>query len=154
MAFDAIEKAIFNRVFKRIEERKDSIKSLEPFRAKGVGIEGWLKVEVIRALEEMPGIKVTKINGKGADLTLKIEKDGEKKIELKSGTNFGLSYVNKAIKKYPEAPCLFLLASNRPKDDKKKMNGMKAELDIYQKEIKSKGTGIWIIGLVKKHNLV
>jgi len=61
----SLEEKIFNIVAKRIIERKESLRQIGKY--KKIGIEAWLKVEVVAVL----GNRVKKVHNLGADLELK-----------------------------------------------------------------------------------
>jgi len=73
---------IFEPVKKRVTGRADSLSEIRRLCANS-GIEGWLKVEAVKALSCM----VKSVNNQGPDLTLT---DGTQ-IELKGATNFDVT---------------------------------------------------------------
>jgi hypothetical protein len=94
--FDLI-KNIFNPVAAHLQTVAQSLHAIRRFQ--GGGIEGWFKVEVVAALEEL----VDKVRNKGPDLLL----NNGNVIELKAGCGLDAAYIRKGASKY-RAPCLFL----------------------------------------------
>jgi len=110
---------IFNLVLNHIkaEERKESLKAIERYVNKGVGLESWFKVETVRILNNAGNreIEVKEIHGKGPDLKLN---DG-RRIELKATTDFNSRYIIEGLA-YDDCPCLFLVCISGT--DKKMIN--------------------------------
>jgi|WetSurMetagenome_2_1015567.scaffolds.fasta_scaffold81512_1 hypothetical protein len=137
MPLDLI-KDIFDPVVEKIKQKIESLRNIKPF--KGVGIEGWFKVEIVAAL----GNKVKSIKNSGPDLELE---DGTK-IEIKAATDFNKNYFFDPIQKY-NAPCLFLADGSNPK---KLTDNLRDDVELVYEVIndpKEGSKGDWLIGLVK-----
>ena len=138
MPFDESERQIFKKVWERVKKRKDSLRPLEQWRGRGLGIEGWLKVETLNALN------VKKVQNVGVDLIVE-EKGETKKVELKAQTGFGLGkWLTDAACKADVDICLYL--QSRSKLMNSRIRKLKcAGFDIDCREINSH----WILMLIK-----
>ena len=126
---------VFQPVFLRITERRDSLREVK--RLTNVGIEGWFKVEIVAALGE----RVSKLNNKGPDLTLK----DQTKIEIKAATNFAKSWcVIDPIKKYG-FPVLFLADGS----DTEKFTDADDAFEVIGCEVVFDGANSWLLGMAK-----
>jgi hypothetical protein len=95
----------FRLVAERVKDRRDSLLSLTRFHH--LGIEGWLKVEAVRALEN----RIKRLHNHAPDLELV----DELFIELKAGTDFNRTWISDALKyasRYQRFGCLFLYSGN------------------------------------------
>ena len=84
------------------DQMKTQIHILNDLRkAKGLGIEGWFKIELYHALKQ--SVIPVKIKNKGPDLIFE-----DFKLEVKSAQSKSASWVRKKGLKYPGVDCLFL----------------------------------------------
>jgi len=134
MSFD-LKADVFEPVVERIIARRDSLVNVKPFPR--TGIEGWFKVEIIAALEDM----VKALQNKGPDLLLK---DGTR-IELKAATDFHKGFFAGPIRKY-NVPSLFL--GDGP-DPTKLTSCADPAIEIVGYKVFSDGRNDWLLGLVR-----
>jgi len=92
-------KRILSAVTKKVQEHVDLIDPVFKFRA---GIEGWFKVELVAALNDL-NEEVVNLKNKGPDIIL----SDNLQIELKGATDFNPSYLRDGALK-DGVPCLFL----------------------------------------------
>ena len=143
-----VDKLILSTVLKRVQKRVDSLEPLSRFAGRGLGIEGWFKVETIAALEHIANIKV---NNKGPDLTIVI--GGEiKEVELKAH-NLRFSWVKEGIKQHEKAgrhvdSCLFLI----PKGKNLARDKEKLRREGFQVSTRNVGSK-WIVGTLKRKQM-
>jgi len=135
-----IKNEIFKPVAERIRERASSLSEIHRFHC--CGIEGWLKVEAIKALSGM----VKSVNNRGPDITLT---DGTQ-IELKGATNFDAASIRRGCLK-DDAPCLFLADGSNPKKVKNIEN---EKVEVKASQIISDGPNNWMVGLAAPLNPV
>jgi hypothetical protein len=136
-----LKEKIFDPVAKRVMDGADSLLHLAKFPRSG--IEGWLKVEAVRALADL----VRKLQNKGPDLQL-IE---DFFVELKGATECNQVGILDVLKKYQADPryrrlaCLFIgSGSNIPRC----INYWNANARVLAYERFSVGTDDWIVGLI------
>lgn len=136
MCFDENEQNILQKVYKRVRERRDSLKPLEN-RQEHIGFEGWLKVEAIASLE------VLEVRNHGPDLLVS-EGGSSIEVELKTGTWFELSndWLEDATR---NATCLFLV--RRPQNNEaERIKAYQENFQIVYRDIDD----YWMIGLAKR----
>ncbi len=92
---------VFLPVLARVSERAESLGHVKRFPR--AGIEGWLKVEVVAALDR----KVRSLRNKGPDPVLEDGTRDGMPLELKAATNFDPAWYLDPMRKYG-TPCLFL----------------------------------------------
>jgi uncharacterized protein Veg len=114
---------IFKLITERITMRISSLSAIERFRNIGIGLEGWFKVEVVKALERE--FEVEEIKGKGPDLKFR----NGKRIELKAASDFNPSYIISGLT-YENCPCVFLA---RVIKRNKKMKEEEIETELNKK---------------------
>jgi hypothetical protein len=132
-----LKEDIFLPVASRIRTRADSLRAIKRFARSG--IEGWLKVEAVAALDA----KIKQVQNTGPDLELG---DGTK-IELKAATNFELSWIIDAGLKY-KCPCLFL-GDGKDRAKIEKINQL-SNINLIGYEIFSDGESDWVIGIAEQ----
>jgi hypothetical protein len=144
MESEILKNDVFPIVLNRITERKDSLVPMGRFLASG--LEGWFKVEVVRALANTKySIKEIRGSNSGrADLLLE---DGIE-IELKGQTNFVPSEIRVGLKY--GTPCLFLADGSNKSTIRKLESDKDVEMICY--ETFSDGPNEWIIGLIRPRN--
>jgi len=133
---------LFNIIFNHISKRVESLSTIEQrrFREKGIGLEGWLKVEILKALELAGKINIVKdVKGKGPDL---IFKNGLK-VELKAASDFNYKYFLSGLGYKNCSYCIFLGYNEKDigeEDVKKqfKIYSEKEEIDL-KKEVNRGG---------------
>ena len=131
-----IENDVLKPVAERIRQKADSLRGLHRFV--NAGIEGWLKVEAVRAL----GTIVRGLRGKVPDLELN---DGTL-IELKAGT--GRSTHDFAVGcKYGTA-CIFLAAGHDPSHQAAFLSKLMLQVNLLAYEIIPDGSDDWVLGLI------
>lgn len=130
-----LKEDIFIPIAKRVKERLESLKAVEKFSSSG--IEGWLKVEAVVALEG----KVEAVQNKGPDLKLK----DDTKLELKAATDLNPSWFLPGLKYY--CPCIFLGCARDPKKIKSMKDRLGDKLIGYEELGGEKGT--WVIGIIQ-----
>jgi len=169
---------IFNLVLNHIkaEERKESLKAIERYGNKGIGLESWFKLEIVRVLNNASNreIEVKEIHGEGPDLKLN---DG-RRIELKATTDFNSRYIIEGLA-YDNCPCLFLVCisdSNKKmineeeikeelrkscssgiflKDDKGKPSKNKINMDVEIIDVKELYAGErWFLGFINRKEVI
>lgn len=133
---DHILKEILKKVARRIRDRADSLKPMKRFARSG--IEGWLKVETVAALQG----EVKSLQNKGPDVILK----GEIPIELKAATNFEAGWVADGALKH-DCPCLFL--GDGAKHDRIADLLADRGVELVGYEVFSDGETEWVLGIVK-----
>ena len=121
-------------------ERRDALLKLARFSR--LGIEGWLKVEAIRALLD----RVEKVWNKGPDLQFA----DDLFVELKGATDCNSVYILEGLKcgtlsPYQRLACLFLGSGQNILDC---VDRLKRNSNVVAYEIFSVGTDQWIIGLI------
>ena len=137
-------KKIFQQIARRIEKRKDSLTTIKKLEknstTKGMGIEGWLKVETAKAL----GDKIKKIQNRGPDIIL--EDNGTIfEIELKGMSNFSIT--ENSLNKNPQADIYLYLCGC---DTNKWKELLKFKTwKLVDKRIFNDGVGEWILFMVK-----
>jgi len=144
MASNHTPKEIFVLVADHVKRRKESLREIKRF--KNTGIEGWLKVETIAALQD----DVTELDEMDISPDLVVEVHGNKlEIELKAATDFNTGYIKNGATRYASERtfCLFLGDGS----DKEKIEELLSDSDI---EVVSRETfrdngNKWIIGLIK-----
>ena len=151
MTDEELKKHVFKPVLKRLNERKESLSHLKRFLGEGKGIEAWLKVEVLAALETKK-VKVADFYGKGADLKL----SNGQRIELKAATDFNPRHIVKDGAEKHKAPCLFLAdgRDDEPRSKKLRKNRIQRFEKLHAKLVDEQkldcGNGCkWIVGLVR-----
>ena len=139
---------VFLPVFKRLNNRKESLRHLKRFLGRRRGIEAWLKVEIVAALGEM----VDDFRGRGADLLMR---DGGK-IELKAATDFNPRDIVKEGAEKHKAPCLFLAdgRNDTPRHkqllDNRIARFQDLDMNLIDHRILNCGNNNkWIIGLIE-----
>jgi len=130
-----LKKDIFLPVANRIRTRADSLKAIKRFAK--CGIEGWLKVEAVAALDA----KIKYVKNKGPDLVV----GHGIQIELKAATDFNPSGIIDGTLKY-NCPCLFLADGSDPAKIAK-INQF-ANVSIIDYQIFSDGEADWVIGII------
>ena len=140
-----VDELILRTVVKRVRKRVGSLEPLLMFPSGGLGIEGWLKVETIAALEYIAKIKV---NNNGPDLTIVIN-DETKEVELKAHRG-GFSWIKKGITQHESAgkhvdSCLFLM----PKGKNLARDKEKLEREGFQVSTRNIGSK-WVVGMMKR----
>lgn len=149
---------LFNMVLKRVKSRADSLKKFnQRWNCKGSGIEGWLKVEFVAAVNKRFG--AVKTGGGGGhkrtgqtfpDILLNIKgtKDNVG-IELKaSGTDWSPTGGGD-WKKYENRVLIFICPSNKDKIEKYKQVLKKYDEAFYLEEICSVTTSdAFYLGLI------
>ena len=136
---------VLDPVARRVKSRRDSLTEFHRPEFRTVGLEGWFKVEAVKALGKL----VKRISSRGPDLELA---DGDSKvmIELKGAPDLNLSYLRDGATKYcgPEYPnfagCLFLADGS---DDSRTKKLSKGDFELQYRTIKD-GEGTWIVGLL------
>ncbi len=126
---------LFKKISERIENNSDSLQYCKI--CNNMGLEGWLKVETIRALEN----KVKKVCGKGADLILDVNNE-EIKVELKGMSNFDISYIKKGFK---QAEVVLFLADGNKKKFLKLGRGINSRYNFF-----TDGKNEWVISMMIK----
>jgi len=135
-----LKEMIFDPVAERVKDRRDALLNLARFPR--LGIEGWLKVEAIRALLD----RVEKVWNKGPDLQFA----DDLFVELKGATDCNSVYILEGLKygtlpPYQRLACLFLgSGQNIPAC----VDRLKRNSNVVAYEIFSVGTDQWIIGLI------
>jgi hypothetical protein len=133
-----LKEKVFGPVAKRVMDRADSLLRIARFPL--TGIEGWLKVEAVRALGDL----VQKLQNRGPDLGLV----GDRFIELKGATDCNPSWILGGLKyqtDYPRLACLFIgSGSNIPAC----VERLKQDSRVVAYETFSIGTDNWIVGLI------
>ena len=127
---------ILKPVFEKIQNVKESLKNIKRF--KQMGIEGWFKIVVISALNDI----MKSINNNGADITLR----DDRKIELKAATDLNVNYIIKGATYY-NSLCLFLGDGNNEKSIEKIRNCKGIEtigVEIFEVDNEK-----WVVGLIK-----
>jgi hypothetical protein len=140
-------KSIFQQIASRLESRRDSLSEIKKLEnssngSKGMGIEGWLQVEAVKALGE----KIKKVQNRGPDLI--IDDNGKKfDIELKGMSNF--SVTDNSFKAHQADTYLFLcdFDGNQEKKLERLKNIKKWKLIDYRKF--NDGVGDWILFMMK-----
>ena len=136
-----LKENVFSPVAERIIDRADSLMYLSRFYC--VGIEGWLKVEAVRAL----GNHVVRLQNQGPDLEL-IDSFF---VELKAATDCNPSWFLDPLKKhennpeYPKLACLFLGSGRNISTC---MERLERESRVIDSKRFSVGEHEWIVGLV------
>jgi hypothetical protein len=126
----------FRLVAERVKDRRDSLLSVTRFRR--LGIEGWFKVEAVRAL----GNRMKRLHNHGPDLELV----DELFIELKAGTDFNPSWISEALKyasTHQRFGCLFLYSGNISTCVEQLKHWTMLDHEKFSVE-----TDEWIIGLI------
>jgi hypothetical protein len=90
---------VFNYAVSHFPNVMHTLSSIEKLNQKTMGLEGWFKIELIKALEQTDIIE--KVNNKGPSLKLK----NDTYLELKAGADLNFTYILKGVK---QCPCLFL----------------------------------------------
>ena len=135
-----LKQEVFDLIAERVKDRRDSLLHIARFPR--LGIEGWLKVEAVRALSD----RVEKILNTGPDLQLA---DGVF-IELKGATDCNPSYILgglifKTEPRYRRLACLFLGSGNS-------ISTCMAKLELGSRVLAyerfSAGTHEWVVGLI------
>jgi hypothetical protein len=97
------ENEIYNKIFryacKHFSTAIHTLTGIEKLNQPTLGLEGWFRVELIKALEKTE--IVNKISNKGADLLLE---NGDY-LELKAGADLNFSYILDGVK---TQNCIFL----------------------------------------------
>jgi len=130
---------ILKPIAAHIKKKKDSL--IELARFKNMGIEGWLKVEILAAL----GNKIKKVQNKGPDLVFE-GSEGDIEIELKAATNFQLTWA-KGGAFQDGVPCLFLGQGST----REMIEGLKSDesIEIIGYEPFDDGKNEWFIAMIK-----
>jgi hypothetical protein len=140
-----LKEQVFRPVAERVKDRSDSLFGIARFPASG--IEGWLKVEAVRALEH----RVEKLQNIGPDLLLV----DNIFIELKGATNCSapwyLSGLMRYQAQYPRLACLFI-GSGRKSSISACFKKLKRRSRVVANEQFSVGTDEWIVGLIVPEN--
>jgi hypothetical protein len=142
-----VDMLILDKVSRRVKERVDSLEKLvDPkFEGHGMGIEGWLKVEAIAALQP----HIDKVRNRGPDLKIFIH-DENREIELKGHNMHTWSLAKHGIEQHekkdtPINGCLFLARMpQNPDKEKGKIENSRFEL------LPRKISNNWFVGLLKK----
>jgi hypothetical protein len=95
----SLQMEVFNYAVSHFPNVMHTLSSIEKLNQKTIGLEGWFRIELIKALEQTDIIE--KVNKKGSDLRLK----NANYLELKAGADLNFSYILKGVK---QCPCLFL----------------------------------------------
>lgn len=125
---------VFEPVAKRIKSRSDSLSSVKKFSRSG--IEAWLKVEAVAALDG----KIKALQNHGPDLLL----TGKVEIELKGATDLSPAWIVGSALKYG-CPCLFL-GDGQQQNVERLLADTRVSTLAY--EIFSDGVNPWVIGII------
>jgi hypothetical protein len=137
---------IFNLIAEHVMGRIGSLSAIsnnEQLRKKGLGLAGWLKVEILKALEKKNKIEdVINVKEKGPDLIL----EGGLNIKLKAVPYFNCRYIISGLA-YKNCPCCIFLGYNRDAaigDIKKQLEDYKKEVDLKKETLIPKGKHLYI----------
>lgn len=135
-----LKETIFSPVAERVKDRSSSLSEVARFPR--LGVEGWLKVEAIKALSD----RVTKVLNKGPDLQFA----DDLFIELKGATDCNPSYILGGLKyctesRYERLACLFLGGGTNISTC---LEQLKRNSKVVAYEIFSVGRDKWVIGVI------
>ena len=139
-----LRSVVFAPVLVQMKKRAGDLRNVKGFPR--IGIEAWLKVQVVAAI----GKRVRQICGKGPDLLLDDGSNVGTPLELKAATDFNRAYFLEPVEKYG-VPCLFLGDGRRFKSGSEAALFLKNERDdveVIGCEVFSDGAGQWVVGLV------
>ncbi|MCP8317166.1 MAG: hypothetical protein H3Z51_09970 [archaeon] len=129
----------------RIRERIDSLEPFLKFQQHGLGMEGWLRVETVAALRNIPEIKEIKVKNKGPDLTIFLSNEPEpKEVELKAHNSTSVAWCKSWRNKYPKVTCLFLMRKGRNLSKDLESEGFLVKIEDVDSN--------WITGILKLSN--
>lgn len=135
---------ILGLVADRLLHKTNSLISMEKFRRRGIGLESWLKVEAVRAIEE-GDIGVEDVRNRGPDLKLR----NGTSVELKAATDFNPDYILNGLESCDV--CMFLgFAPQRDKDDLEdnlRQTGSESNRDL-EVTVMHLGRG-WFLGVIE-----
>jgi hypothetical protein len=94
-----IQKEVFKIACSHFPKVIDTLTGIDKLNQLTLGLEGWFRVELAKALENTD--LLMGIRNKGADLNLK----GNENLELKAGADLNFHYILKGME---GQPCLFL----------------------------------------------
>lgn len=148
---DKILKELFKIIYDRLYKIQDSLSGIKNIINEGnisshIGIEAWMKVEAIKAIDDDQRFKIEGIKNRGVDLKLKYQ-DKLINVELKGMTDFNWPVVYKGAKQDGAACCLFLV-----KWDDKKWRRLLSKNDIRRVDHNfiSKESEYWLLGMIRK----
>ena len=148
---DKILKELFKIIYDRLYKIQDSLSGIKNIINEGnishhIGIEAWVKVEAIKAIDDDQKFKIEGIKNRGVDLELKYQ-DKSINVELKGMTDFNWSVIYKGAKQDGATCCLFLVKWN---DKRWKRLLSKNDIRRVDHNFISKESEYWLLGMIRK----